>query len=161
MASFNKVILMGNLTRDPEVRYIPSGTAVCEFGLAVNEKFKNQAGDDLEQVCFVDIIVWGKQGETCGEYLSKGRQILVEGRLQLDQWKTKEGDPRSRLRVRADRVQFLGNPKSGMGFQDSKEVSQLGNEIANHEKINDKENRIEVSKVNSRELEQDDDNLPF
>src|SRR5476651_2233335 len=107
MASFNRVILMGNLTKDPEVRYIPSGTAVAELRLAVTERFNSKEGKPTETTCYVDIVVWARQAETCGEYLRKGSPILVEGRLQLDEWKSKEGEARSKLRVRADRVQFL------------------------------------------------------
>jgi single-strand DNA-binding protein len=161
MASFNKVILMGNLTRDPEVRYIPSGTAVCELGLAVSEKFKNQAGDEVEQVCFVDIVVWGRQGETCGEYLSKGRQVMIEGRLQFDQWKSKEGESRSKLRVRADRVQFLGSPRSDAEIQDG--GGDQASAGASGESINDEAEPANESAVDARPsgLEEDEDNLPF
>ena len=112
MASYNRVILMGNLTRDPEVRYLPSGTAVCEMGLAMNESYKNREGQQVDQTCFVDVVVWSRQAETCGQYLSKGSPVLVEGRLQLDSWKNKEGESRSKLRVRADRVQFLSSPRN-------------------------------------------------
>ncbi|MDA0991514.1 MAG: single-stranded DNA-binding protein [Verrucomicrobia bacterium] len=119
MASFNRVILMGNLTKDPEVRYLQSGTAVCDLRLAVTEKFKNKAGETVDSTCFVDVVVWARQAETCGEYLSKGSPILTEGRLQLDEWKTKEGETRSKLRVRADRVQFLGSPKGRAEFSDT------------------------------------------
>ncbi len=111
MASMNRVFLMGNLTRDPEVRYTSSGTAVGELGLAVSESFRNKAGEMVEQTCFVDIVVWGRQAETCGEYLSKGSPALVEGRLQLDQWENQQGEKRSKLRVKADRVQFLSSPR--------------------------------------------------
>jgi single-strand DNA-binding protein len=106
MASFNKVILMGNLTRDPEVRYTPNGAAVCELGLAVSRKF-NVNGQDRDEVCFVDIVVWNKQAENCGKYLQKGRPVLIEGRLQLDTWQNKEGQNRSKLRVVAESVQFM------------------------------------------------------
>jgi single-strand DNA-binding protein len=107
MASFNKVILLGNLTRDPELRYTNSGTAVCEFGLAVNRRFGGDAGRD--EVCFVDIIVWDKQAESTGRILQKGSPALIEGRLQLDQWEDRETrQKRSRLRVVAERVQFVG-----------------------------------------------------
>jgi single-strand DNA-binding protein len=118
MASFNKVILVGNLTRDPEVRFLGDGTAVADLGLAVNETFRNKAGELVEQTCFVDVVVWARQAETCGKYLSKGSPALIEGRLQLDQWTTKEGEKRSKLRVRADRVQFLGAPQRGTEFSD-------------------------------------------
>jgi single-strand DNA-binding protein len=108
MASYNRVLLMGNLTRNPEIRYTPSGTAVVDLGLAVNESFKNKAGEVVEQVCYVDVVVWGRQAETASEYLLKGSPVFVEGRLQLDQWENQQGEKRSKLRVRADRVQFLG-----------------------------------------------------
>jgi len=109
MASYNRVLLMGHLTRNPELRYTPSGTAVSDLGLAVNESFKNKAGELIEQTCFVDVVVWGRQAETASEYLHKGSPVFVEGRLQFDQWENKEGEKRSKLRVRADRVQFLGS----------------------------------------------------
>jgi single-strand DNA-binding protein len=123
MASYNRVLLIGNLTRNPEIRYTPSGTAVADLGLAVNESFKNKAGETVEQTCFVDIVVWGRQAETASEYLHKGSPVFVEGRLQLDQWESKEGEKRSKLRVRADRVQFLGGPGKGAEFAAAPEAS--------------------------------------
>ena len=111
MSTLNRVFLMGNLTRDPEVRYTPAGTAVGDLGLAVNETYKNKAGETVESTVFVDVEVWARQAETCAEYLHKGSSVFVEGRLKLDQWETPQGEKRSKLRVRADRVQFLGAPK--------------------------------------------------
>ncbi|QHI68513.1 single-stranded DNA-binding protein [Tichowtungia aerotolerans] len=111
MSTLNRVFLMGNLTRDPEVRYTPSGTAVGDLGLAVNESYKNKAGETVESTVFVDVEVWARQAETCAEYLYKGSPVFVEGRLKLDQWENQQGEKRSKLRVRADRVQFLGAPK--------------------------------------------------
>jgi single-strand DNA-binding protein len=108
MTGFNRVVLVGNLTRDPALRQIPSGTAVAELGLATNEKYRNREGETVESTCFVDIVTWGKQAQVCGQYLTKGAPVLVEGRLQLDQWKTTDGQNRSKLRVRADRIRFLG-----------------------------------------------------
>jgi single-strand DNA-binding protein len=116
MASYNRVLLMGNLTRNPEIRYTPAGTAVADLGLAVNENFKNKAGETVEQTCFVDVVVWGRQAETSAEYLQKGSPVFVEGRLQLDQWESQQGEKRSKLRVRADRVQFLGSPSKGTEY---------------------------------------------
>ena len=120
MANLNRVILAGRLTRDPEVRYTSSGTAVADLGFAVSDSYKNKAGEWIEQSCFVDIVVWGRQAETCGEYLKKGSPALVEGRLQFDQWESQQGEKRNKLRVRADRVQFLpsgsrqeGDPGAG------------------------------------------------
>jgi single-strand DNA-binding protein len=109
MASFSKVILMGNLTRDPELRTIPSGARVCNFDLAMNRVYTTQAGERKEEVCYMTIVVWGKQGENCAQYLKKGRQALVEGRLQQRSWTTPEGQKRSKLEVVAERVQFLGD----------------------------------------------------
>lgn len=103
----NKVLLIGNLTRDPVLRYSNSGSPVCEFGLAVNRRFKRNDGEMAEDTCFVDIVVWARQAETCNQYLSKGAGALIEGRLQYDQWQTQEGQKRSRLRVVAERVQFM------------------------------------------------------
>jgi len=108
MASFNKVLLLGNLTRDPELRYLTSGTAVCSFGLAVNEKYKS--GDEWkEKVHFVDITVWGKSAEAVTQYLDKGSQVLVDGRLDYQTWE-KDGEKRSKLEVVANNVQFLNSP---------------------------------------------------
>ncbi len=115
MGSSNFVLLMGNLTRDPEVRQIPSGMTVADLGVAVSEKYKNKAGELVETVCFVDVVVWGRLAETCGQYLKKGSPVLLEGKLQLDQWTDKEGEKRSKLRVRADRVQFLSSNRRDEG----------------------------------------------
>lgn len=118
MADVNRVFLAGNLTRDPEVRYTPSGTAVADLGLAINERYKSKDGTWEEKTVFVDVVVWGRQAETSGEYLYKGSPVLVEGRLQLDQWENQQGEKRSKIRVRADRVQFLGSPRKD-GVSDS------------------------------------------
>jgi len=98
---------MGNLTRDPEVRHTPKGTAVGDLAMAINMSYRAQDGTEKEEVCYVDVVVWGRQAETCRDYLSKGAPVFVEGRLQLDQWEGPEGEKKSRMRVRADRVQFL------------------------------------------------------
>jgi single-strand DNA-binding protein len=111
MASFNKVILVGNLTRDPELRYTPKGMAIAKIGLAVNRVWTNEAGEKKEEVTFVDVDVFGRTAENVGQYMRKGRPILVEGRLRLDQWDDKQtGQKRSRLGVVAETVQFLGSP---------------------------------------------------
>jgi len=112
MASLNKVFLIGNLTRDPELRVTPKGTAICQFGLAVNRQFKDDSGATRDETTFVDIEAWGKQGELVSKYLGKGSQCMVEGRLKLDQWEDKtSGQKRSRLKVVLDNVQFLGAPR--------------------------------------------------
>lgn len=109
MASLNKVMLIGNLTRDPELRVTPKGTAICQFGLAVNRKFKDESGGEREEVTFVDIEAWGKQGETIAKYLAKGRPLFVEGRLKLDQWEDREsGQKRSKMKIVLEQFQFLG-----------------------------------------------------
>jgi single-strand DNA-binding protein len=117
MASFNKVILMGNLTRDPELRYTPKGTAIAKVGLAVNRVWTNEAGEKKEEVTFVDVDIFGRTAENVGQYMRKGRPMLVEGRLKLDQWDDKQtGQKKSRLGVVAETVQFLGGaPGAGEG----------------------------------------------
>ena len=116
MASFNRVILMGNLTKDPEVRYTPSGDAVADLRLAVNRRFKGRDGEDREDTCFVGVTVWRRQAETCAEYLRKGSQVLVEGSLKYDEWE-RDGQKHSRLSVTASRVQFMDSPRRAE-FQD-------------------------------------------
>jgi single-strand DNA-binding protein len=113
MASFNRVILVGNLTRDPELRYIPSGTAVCEVGLAVNDRRKNASGEWIDETTFVDVTLWARTAEVASEYLTKGAPVLIEGRLKLDTWE-KDGKKNSKLRVVGERMQMLGG-KSGSG----------------------------------------------
>ncbi|MDP6439978.1 MAG: single-stranded DNA-binding protein [Candidatus Brocadiia bacterium] len=107
MASLNKVFLMGNLTRDPQLRYTPSGTPICEFGVAVNRRFKSKEGEQRDETCFVDVTAWGRTGEVISEYFSKGKPILIEGRLKFDSWETPDGR-RSKLSVVAENFQFIG-----------------------------------------------------
>jgi single-strand DNA-binding protein len=111
MASLNKVLLIGNLTRPPELRYTPSGTAVADLRLAVNRNWMSQGGEKREDTCFLTIVVWGKQAESCGEYLDKGSQVFVEGRLQTRDWEGKDGQKRSVTEVVAERVQFMSRTK--------------------------------------------------
>src|SRR5690349_24685473 len=114
MASFNRVILLGNLTRDVEVRYLQSGTAVADIGMAVNDRRKGQNGEWVDETTFVDVTLWGRTAEVAGEYLSKGSPLLVEGRLKLDQWET-DGQKRSKLKVVGERIQLLGSRGGGGG----------------------------------------------
>lgn len=114
MASFNRVILVGNLTRDIELKYLQSGTAVTEVGLAVNDRRKNQQGEWVDEPVFVDITLWGRTAEIASEYLSKGSSVLIEGRLKLDQWE-KDGQKRSKLRVVGETMQMLGTRGAGGG----------------------------------------------
>ena len=116
MASFNKVILLGNLTRDPELRYTPQGSAVCEFALALNYVYNNkQTGQKVEEVSYIDLVAWGKTGETIAEYMKKGRQIMVEGRLKQDRWEAQDGKKMSKVRVTVESFTFVGARPGGEG----------------------------------------------
>ncbi|MDA0322766.1 MAG: single-stranded DNA-binding protein [Verrucomicrobia bacterium] len=161
MASLNKVFLIGNLTRDPEVRFVPSGTAVSDLRLAVSRKFRSAAGEEREETCFVDVVVWGRQAETCGEYLSKGSPLLVDGHLQYDEWE-KDGQRHSRIRVVAERTQFIGAPRRSAELQDAPaERTQQPPQQAQPPQ------QQPVTTVDSGAVEtpvnpmDDDDNLPF
>src|SRR5437867_13170112 len=111
MASFNKVILLGNLTRDPEVRYTPKGSAVCDLGIAVNRVYTTDSGERREETTCVDVVLWGRLAEIAGQYLKKGRPVFIEGRLQLDTWDDKQtGQKRSKMRVVGEGMQLLGSP---------------------------------------------------
>ena len=126
MASFNKVMLMGNLTRDPEVRYTPKGSAICAVSIAVNRQWKTEAGEKKEEVTFVECEAWGKMAETIGQYLAKGSPIFIEGRLKLDQWDDKEsGQKRQKLKVVVESFQFIGAPKGGAAGDNRGEESQV------------------------------------
>jgi single-strand DNA-binding protein len=116
MASLNKVMLIGNLTRDPDVRYTPKGTAVAELGIAVNRRYTAENGEKRDETTFVDVTLWGRTAELAGEYLKKGRPVYIEGRLQLDSWDDKQtGQKRSKLRVVGEEMQFLGGREGGAG----------------------------------------------
>ncbi len=127
MANFNKVILMGNLTRDPELRVTPGGLAICKFGLAVNRQYTTKDGEKREETTFVDIDAFGRQAETISKYVQKGRPLMVEGRLRLDQWEGKDGEKRSKLNVVLENFQFVGGrddqseggDRSGSGYESS------------------------------------------
>ena len=132
MASYNKVILMGNLTRDPQLSYTPTNTPVCEFGLALNHKWRDQQGNQREETCFVDVSAFGRRGETINQYMSKGQAILIEGRLQFRQWQTPEGQKRSKHSIVVDNFQFVGGRGGdggggggggGGGYQDTRAAS--------------------------------------
>jgi single-strand DNA-binding protein len=126
MASFNKVILLGNLTRDPEVRYTPKGSAVCDLGVAVNRVYTTDSGEKREEATFVDVTFWGRTAEVAGEYLKKGRPIFIEGRLQLDSWEDKQsGQKRSKLKVIGETMQLLGGrAAAGAAGDESEEDRQ-------------------------------------
>ena len=150
MANLNRVILAGRLTRDPEVRYTPSGTAVADLGFAISDNYRNKAGELVEQACFVDVVVWGRQAETSGEYLRKGSPALIEGRLQFDQWENQQGEKRSKLRVRAERVQFLSNRKS-----------EDGENGGDNDKLEERVSTPSASAPPRDPTEENDENLPF
>jgi single-strand DNA-binding protein len=116
MASLNKVMLIGNLTRDPEIKYTPKGTAIADIGLAVNRNYTTESGEKREEVTFIDVTLWGRVAEIVGEYCKKGRPLFVEGRLQLDTWDDKQtGQKRSKLKVVGDNIQLLGGREGGGG----------------------------------------------
>ncbi len=112
MANYNKVILIGNLTRDPQLSYLPSQTAVVEFGLAINRRFKKQDGSEGKEVCFVDLQMFGKRAEVVNKYFKKGDPIFVEGRLKFDQWNAQDGSKKSKLRVFVEKFEFVGERKA-------------------------------------------------
>ena len=116
MASFNKVILLGNLKRDPEVRYTPKGSAVCDLGIAINRQYTLDSGEKREEVTYVDVVLWSRLAEIAGEYLKKGRPVFIEGRLQMDSWDDKQtGQKRTKLRVIGETMQLLGGRPPGAG----------------------------------------------
>ena len=119
MANFNKVFLMGNLTRDPQLSYLPSQTAVVEFGLAVNRRWRGKDGQDKNEVCFVDCRAFGRTAENINKYMSKGRALFVEGRLTFDSWTAQDGTKRSKHRITVENFQFIGAPPSGGGTGDA------------------------------------------
>jgi single-strand DNA-binding protein len=115
MANVNKVILIGRLTRDPELRFTPQGTPVCDLSLAINRVTRNPDGTQREETSFIDVTVWGRQAETTAQYLKKGREAFVEGRLTQERWENPEGQKRSKLKVTAERIQFLGGGGGAAG----------------------------------------------
>lgn len=119
MANLNKVMLIGKLTRDPELRYIPSGASIAEFGIAVNRTWKDKSGNKQDEVTFVDVTAWGRHAELANQYLAKGRSVFIDGRLKLDQWTTQDGQKRSKISVVIENMQFLdkGNQQGGNGKQ--------------------------------------------
>jgi len=152
MASFNKVILLGNLTRDPEVRYTPKGSAVCDLGLAVNRAYTLDNGEKREEVTFVDVVLWARLAEIAGEYLKKGRPVFIEGRLQLDTWDDKQsGQKRSKLRVIGETMQLLGSRPSGGG----------GGEGGGDEERGSRSSKPAAPPKSAAPAEPDDDEIPF
>ncbi|MFH1397578.1 MAG: single-stranded DNA-binding protein [Candidatus Omnitrophota bacterium] len=141
MANFNKVFLIGNLTKDPELRYTPQGTAVVNLRMAVNRKFKDKNQELKEEVCFVTVVVWNKQAESANQYLHKGSPVFIEGRLQSRSWEDNTGKTRNTIEVRAERVQFLGGaPKPGIDSHEEQAPSEATTETTWLEESEDKSN---------------------
>ena len=126
MANLNKVMLIGNLTRDPDLKYTPGNQAVCEIGLAVNRKYRTKEGEDREETTFVDCEAWGKQAEVLKQYMTKGKPLFIEGRLKLDTWEDKDGGKRSKMRVVIENFQFLGAAGGGGGGGGERYVEEGG-----------------------------------
>lgn len=158
MASLNRVFLIGRLTRDPDLRYLPSGTAVVSFGLATSRVYTTQSGEKKEDVCFVRIISWGRQAEICNQYLSKGRLVFVEGRLQYRVWETPEGKKRNSLEVRANRVQFLERPRGQEVIAESSEGTAEPFPFEQKEQAMGPEPEIKAAPGTDKKLE---DEIPF
>jgi len=153
MASFNKVILLGNLTRDPEVRYTPKGSAVCDLGVAVNRVYTTDSGEKREEATFVDVTFWGRTAEVAGEYLKKGRPIFIEGRLQLDSWEDKQsGQKRSKLKVIGETMQLLGGRAAAGAAGDESEEDRQSRSSGKASSPPPK---------SSAPAEPDDDEIPF
>jgi len=145
MADYNRIIMIGNLTRDPELKTLPSGQTVCRLGLAANRQYRNnQSGTMVQEVCFVDIDVWGRQAESCNQYLQKGRAVLVEGRLKFDSWQDNNGNNRNKHSIVADRVVFLSQASSdqtGIATAQKDPSSELEKELLSQiDKIKEKAN---------------------
>ena len=160
MASFNKVVLLGNLTRDPEVRYTPKGSAVADLGIAVNRQYTLDNGEKREEVTFVDVTFWGRTAEIAGEYLKKGRPVFIEGRLQLDTWDDKQsGQKRSKLKVIGENMQLLGGRGApGEGGGDEPMSSGGGGGSA---QSSQRSNRPSTPPPRPGPSEPDDDEIPF
>jgi single-strand DNA-binding protein len=159
MASFNKVILMGNLTRDPELRYTPKGSAVCDLGLAVNRQYSLEGGEKREEVTFVDVVLWARLAEIAAEYLKKGRPVLIEGRLQLDSWDDKQsGQKRSKLRVIGETMQLLGSRPTGGESGDEGGSSVGGGRSYGS---SSSQSRSSAPPPKAPPSEPDDDEIPF
>jgi len=155
MASVNKVILIGNCTRDPEVRYTPKGTAVADIGMAMNRYFSSDGGEKREETTFVDVTLWGRQAEVAGEYLKKGRPVYIEGRLQMDSWDDKNtGEKRTKLKIVGEKMEFLGGGEGGGGFSSQqREENPQSNQSAPQSPAENDGAQFET--------DSDDDDIPF
>jgi len=171
---FNKVILVGNLTRDCELRYLPSGSAVCTTGIATNRKFKNQQGEQKEEVCFIDITFFGRTAEIANQYLGRGKKVLVEGRLKLDQWTDQNGGKRSKHSITVDNLQMLGGrddnqsesnnnnqPQSSGGYENSSQQNNYSNQAPQqgYQKQQPQANKPVGNEI--PDIDIDEDEIPF
>jgi single-strand DNA-binding protein len=162
MASFNKVILLGNLTRDPEVRYTPKGTAVADLGIAVNRTYTAENGEKREEVTFVDVTFWGRTAENAGQYLKKGRPVFIEGRLQLDSWDDKQsGQKRSKLKVVGELLQFLGGRPGGAGDGEPDEAGSSSGYSGGGSGGGSRGSSAPPPRAPRPAAEPDDDDIPF
>jgi len=160
MANLNKVFLMGNLTRDPELKYIPSGTAVADFSIAINRFFKNKEGTKTEDTCFVRVVVWANQAESCAKYLSKGRPVFIEGRLQSRSWEDKDGQKRSAMEVVAERVQFLSAPQ-GSSSATSLPSEEKGSSVPEIQIDEKEEPKTKPNSSEKKSEKSGEDEVPF
>jgi single-strand DNA-binding protein len=152
MANFNKVLFMGNLTRDPELRYLPNGTAVTSFTVASNRVYTLPSGEKKEEATFVRVVVWARRAETCAEYLGKGSSVFVEGRLQSRVWQAQDGQKRSTIEIIADNVQFIGKPVKGT-MPKKTQSPDSRNPV-------DEMPEMDVD-INSHSQQQEEDEIPF
>jgi single-strand DNA-binding protein len=152
MASLNKVLLIGNLTRDPELRYTPQGTAVANLRLAVNRRFKSKTNELKEETCFITAVVWNKMAESCNQFLHKGSPVFIEGRLQSRSWEdTASGKNRTVIEVRAERVQFLGKAEKGSaGGAEASMMEEHAGEVSTEQAWLDEESEERVDDSNQR-----------
>jgi len=158
---YNRIILVGNLTRDPELRYMPSGGAVCTTGIATNRKFKKQDGSAGEEVCFVDITFFGRTAEVANQYLKRGAKVLVEGRLKLDQWTDQNGGKRSKHSVTVDSMQMLGSKNSNEGGYDQAKAPTSGNYNNQQQNSYNKPAPQPTQSDNIPDIDIDEDEIPF
>lgn len=177
MAGYNRIVMVGNLTRDPELKQLASGQSVCRLGLAANRQFKNrQTGAQMQEVCFVDIDVWGAQAESCGQYLQKGRSVLVEGRLKFDSWQDPQGGTRSKHSIVADRVVFLSSNESGdsaergsrasrgsasFGTENTEKFGQVAAELEKKKAKKAAAPKKDATAINFKDQAPFEDELPF
>lgn len=163
MAGYNRVILVGNLTRDPEYKQLASGQAVCRLGLATNRQFKNrQTNQMVQEVCFVDVDVWGPQAESAKQYLAKGRQVLIEGRLRYDTWQDTDGKTRSKHSIVADRVTFLNSAESEAGAGSSfKDRGLASKPMSYSSDFSEEQGSADMGEIRFADEKPFEDDLPF